>query len=204
MNQKSENPLRTALRRQRAELNQTDLTRAAERLDDNLARWLAGKRPFDLAAAYIACNGEIDPSMAVQRLRSSGSRTCLPVMNGQQLLFAPWDEHSRMVDGQFDIPVPAHDPAELISPSALDLVLVPLVAFDARGNRMGMGGGFYDRSFDFCHPDRYNPGQARPVLVGVAHEFQRVEALQPETWDVPMQVIITDQAIHEPPAEPAD
>ena len=80
----------------------------------------------------------------------------------------------------------------MLGPEAIDLVLVPLVAFDPQRNRIGMGGGFYDRSFAF----RKNPDQPRPVLIGVAHELQKVDLLEPEPWDVQLDMVVTDQAVY--------
>ena len=76
-------------------------------------------------------------------------------------------------------------------PWALDLVLLPLVAFDANGNRMGMGGGYYDRTFSFKSRGQSIPG---PKLIGLAHELQRVDRLPVENWDIPLAGIISDQA----------
>ena len=72
------------------------------------------------------------------------------------------------------------------------VVLAPLVVFDSNCNRIGMGGGFYDRSFEF----RKNPESKLPRLIGVAHEFQKVDQILPEDWDVRLDRIVTDQAIY--------
>ena len=80
----------------------------------------------------------------------------------------------------------------MLAPQALDLVLTPLTVFDAERNRIGMGGGFYDRSFAF----RKDPAHTRPRLVGVAHELQKVEHIEPEDWDVRLDLVVTDEAIY--------
>ena len=72
----------------------------------------------------------------------------------------------------------------------LDVVIAPLVAFDESLNRLGMGGGYYDRTFAFRKRARV---LRRPVLIGVAYSFQRVDRLQPENWDVPLDVVITEK-----------
>ncbi len=76
--------------------------------------------------------------------------------------------------------------APWINTRALDLVLAPLVAFDDQGNRLGMGGGFYDQHFGAL------PKRLHPLLVGVAHELQRAEALPAAPWDVPLDGILTE------------
>jgi len=77
-----------------------------------------------------------------------------------------------------------------MDPDQLDVVLVPLVAFDLTCNRIGMGGGFYDRSFEF----RKNT-PAPPTLVGVAHAFQQVKDVLAQPWDVPLDFVATDNGV---------
>ena len=93
---------------------------------------------------------------------------------------------------KFRLPEPDVDEAEMLAPEELDLVLVPLVVFDSERNRIGMGGGFYDRSFSF----RKNPESTTPVLIGVAHELQKVDQIIPQAWDVRLDMIVTDQAVY--------
>jgi 5-formyltetrahydrofolate cyclo-ligase len=75
----------------------------------------------------------------------------------------------------------------------LDLVLVPLVGFDARGNRLGMGGGFYDRHFAFLRNRR---AWRRPLLIGIAFDVQRVPRLSDAAHDVPLWGIVTERGIY--------
>ncbi len=75
----------------------------------------------------------------------------------------------------------------------LDVVLVPLVGFDDAGNRLGMGGGFYDRHFSFL---RSRTHFRRPRLIGVAYEMQRLPKLPTDPWDVPLWAVVTDRGIH--------
>ena len=93
---------------------------------------------------------------------------------------------------RFKLPEPDVTDAEMLEPESLDLVLVPLVVFDPQLNRIGMGGGYYDRSFEF----RKQPGCNVPALIGVAHELQKVDQLVPEEWDVRLDMVITDAAIY--------
>jgi 5-formyltetrahydrofolate cyclo-ligase len=90
------------------------------------------------------------------------------------------------------LPEPDVDDSEMLPPEALDLVLAPLVVFDSNRNRIGMGGGFYDRSFAF----RKNPEHKLPVLIGVAHELQKVDQIVPQEWDVRLDMIVTDRAVY--------
>ena len=74
----------------------------------------------------------------------------------------------------------------------LDLVLVPLVAFDDRGNRLGMGGGYYDQTFAFLSQRQH---YRRPTLLGVAYEFQRLVALPVQAWDIPLDGVATEKRV---------
>ncbi len=94
-----------------------------------------------------------------------------------------------MIKNIYGIREPKLIPANRRAAWALDLVLLPLVAFDALGNRMGMGGGYYDRTFSF---KSLRKGMTGPNLIGLAHEIQRVEKLPIESWDIPLTSIVTD------------
>lgn len=137
-------------------------------------------------AGYWAMDGEI--ALHAWQLNLPSSCTyCLPVLNGEQLAFAPWRPGDPLGSNRYGIPEPAATPATLLRPQDMALVVAPLVAFDASGARLGMGGGWYDRSFAF----RRN-GPAPPWLVGVGFELQRLDCLQAAEWDVPMDAVCTD------------
>jgi 5-formyltetrahydrofolate cyclo-ligase len=70
---------------------------------------------------------------------------------------------------------------------------MPLVAFDPSGNRLGMGGGFYDRTFSYLRNRKF---WTKPLLIGIAYEFQRLDSLTPSPWDVPLQAIATEKSLH--------
>src|SRR5690606_17806228 len=91
---------------------------------------------------------------------------------------------------RFGIPEPVIDGGALLEPAALDLVVVPLVGFDARCHRLGMGGGWYDRSFAFRHAR-----PAPPLLAGAGFAFQQVDGELPrEAWDVQLDAVCTDHS----------
>lgn len=166
------------------------------------AREQAGKRLFerisvmdeflqaDKIATYFAVNGEIDLTAIIDFALGMGKRVYLPNLDQQSLRFSPYFHDQKMRINKFKLPEPDVGDDEMIQPDQLDLVLAPLVVFDAEGNRIGMGGGFYDRSFAF----RKNPECTSPVLIGVAHELQRVDGIEPEDWDVQLDRVVTDQA----------
>lgn len=187
--------LRRRLRAQRRALSAEAQQRAAAALATQLAatRWF---RASQRVAAYIANDGEIDPAATVDRLRRARRQLYLPVLSPlrhDRLWFARFDADTPLTRNRLNIWQPLAPPRELRRAQALDLILLPLVAFDGAGNRLGMGGGFYDRSLAFLRGRRH---WRRPYIVGLAHEFQRVGSLSPDPWDVPLDGIVTDAATY--------
>ena len=139
---------------------------------------------------YLAQDGEIDPVFLAAGLRFSSRELMLPCVDPlgvNRLQFAPCTNQTFLRPNRFGIPEPAQK--KKIKPISLDLVLLPLVAFDHSGNRLGMGGGFYDRTFAF----RKNSKNLGPKLIGLAHGCQRVDSLQSTGRDIPLDGILTDQ-----------
>lgn len=193
MNQRIEQ--RALLRAERRRLSAAAQAEAARRLCANVTRlraFQASKR----IAAYLPNDGEIDPQPILAHAQHMGKHCYLPVLSPafhDRLWFAPLHPDARFVTNRFGIPEPAVHPAELLDARELDLIFLPLVAFDVRGNRLGMGGGFYDRSLAFLHLRRV---WRKPRLIGLAHDFQRVGALPAQPWDVPLQATATDRGIY--------
>ena len=158
----------------------------------------AGKHPLILRsqriAAYLASDGEIDPLPLLQSLWSAGKQVYLPVLvpfSPYKLWFARFSSGDILAYNRFGIPEPVQ--RHLIKPSALDLVLTPLVAFDVAGHRVGMGGGFYDRTFAFLQRRQH---WHKPSLFGLAYEFQKQSSIKPNSWDVPLDAIATEAHIY--------
>ncbi len=143
-------------------------------------------------AGYWAVRGELPLHEVVGALRRREQTYLLPVLDGAALRFAPFVMGAALNTNRFGIPEPAVEAQRLLAPEAVELVLVPLLAFDRRGNRLGAGAGFYDRSFSFLRAgERPRP----PVLVGVAYAFQETEALPAEDWDVRLDFIVTEREL---------
>lgn len=143
-------------------------------------------------AVYLANDGEIDPIVFATKLLHRGKTCYLPSLHPLKdghLWFANYV--SPRIKNRFGIEEPNHKIAPMINPKQLDVVLLPLVAFDRHGGRLGMGGGFYDRSFEFL-----GKGSAsKPKLIGLAHDFQEVDQLPIESWDIPLSAIVTNKEI---------
>jgi 5-formyltetrahydrofolate cyclo-ligase len=140
-------------------------------------------------AAYVAMGTEIDPAPLVQALLGAGRRVYLPkVRDAEPMHLVQLRAGARLRRGKRGVSIPA-----LRSPRAsvqrLDLVLLPLVAFDAAGTRLGTGGGAYDRLLARKHPSH------RPLLVGYAFAEQRVARIPREPWDRPLDAVITERGV---------
>jgi 5-formyltetrahydrofolate cyclo-ligase len=147
-------------------------------------------------AMYLANDGEIDTREVIDRCYQEDKQAFLPVVQQSEgrnwLLFGALTPETKFEPNSLGIAEPVLDRQSLLPADALDLVLVPLVGFDNRGSRVGMGGGFYDTTFEFLHKNQVN----RPRLVGVAHEIQRVERIEVESWDIPLPIVVTDRSIY--------
>ena len=130
-------------------------------------------------------DGEIDPTPVLHRALALGCGIHLPVitnLRSRRMRFVPLTDAGE----------PAA-PSAAIAPRWLDLVLVPLVGFDDRGNRLGMGAAFYDRHFAFL---RHRRAWRRPLLIGLAFELQRVDRLPVAPHDVPLWGIVTERGFY--------
>ena len=184
--------LRQRNRELRAGLDKDQLERAAVEVCERICA-LAEYQKANHIAAYFAVNGEISLAPVIDRALSEGKKIYLPNLDQKTLRFSPYDHAQKMRINRFKLPEPDVTDDEMLDPGDLDLVLAPLVVFDANCNRIGMGGGFYDRSFAF----RKDPASRSPVLIGVAHELQKVAQLHPEDWDVRLDMVVTDQATYD-------
>ena len=190
--------LREDLRRRRRALSDAERGDAAERLAERLLALPFAPRS-GLVAGYWACDGEIALD-AWQRRLPAACTYCLPVLGTDfRLHFAPWRPGDAMIRNRFGIPEPDVAASTLFEADAVALMVLPLVGFGPDGQRLGMGGGWYDRNLAFRH-DRPAP----PWLVGAAFELQRVDGLRAAPWDVPLDAVCTESATHDfrAPAHP--
>jgi len=148
-------------------------------------------------AFYYPVGNEANLLDLMFRAWSFGKKTFLPVLASFPKNNLWWIEHTdstSMYLNRFDIPEPAHSPhARRTKLRSLDVIFMPLLGFDLNGNRMGMGGGFYDRSLAKCY--RKNTNWHRPLRIGAAYSWQQVDTLPTEPWDIPLDAIVTDKGI---------
>jgi len=147
-------------------------------------------------ALYFAVNGELDPAPIMEKLWQTNHAVYLPILHNNDhgyMEFCQFNKENNKKDplqkNRFGILEPVKTKSKLIDPKQLDVVLMPLVAFDNQGNRVGMGAGYYDRSFNFLLNESR---PQKPLLIGLGYDLQRVELLKPNSWDVPLNVVITE------------
>lgn len=186
--------LRRIMRRRRRALSPAQQKQAARQLFRRVAT--SSLFRFSKRIAFsLANDGEIDPYLLLREAQRRGKRCYLPVLHPvgpARLQFREWEKGHPLHKNRFGIPEPRA--SKRSAPRALSLVLMPLVAFDAQGNRLGMGKGYYDRTFAFLG----RSVSRLPRLIGLAHECQRVEKLELEPWDLPLEAIVTDAAWYAP------
>ena len=177
---------------QRRALNRQTVRAAA--LDATRLFWsLPESRRAQRIGVYFAVRNEFDCGPLIDSAIARARQIYLPVLHRGELRFARYRTGDPLVQNRFRIPEPAGQNTAELAASELDLVLAPLVAFDGNGTRLGMGGGYYDRSFRFLQQRR---NWSKPRLFGLAYEFQRVDQLQRRAWDIPVHGVLTECAIH--------
>lgn len=183
----SKSQLRQDMRRRRQALEPLSQRAAAEAATNHLTHlpaWPGARR----IALYLANDGEVDTGPLAARCRDSGKQLFLPVIDQRNLLqFAEWVDGVELLPNRYGIPEPPDSSARC--PAAeLDILVLPLVAWDRGGGRLGMGGGFYDRAL---------AGIDGPVLVGLAHALQEVPQVPRDDWDITLDFVVTDSALHQ-------
>ena len=189
------NTLRKQLRLKRRQVSPGDRATCAKQLTQHLRheQLLLNSRHI---AVYLPADGEIDTGPLIEFLWSLGKSTYLPVLvpfADKRLWFSSFARDDALVTNRFGILEPERVHYRRIRAAALDLVLTPLVAFDASGHRLGMGGGYYDRSFLFLKRRHY---LRKPRLLGLAYEFQRTPRITPQPWDIPLDAVATENRVY--------
>ncbi len=185
--------LRRLLRKARRALSASEQRQAARGLYRQLAQHPLFRRARHISL-YLPTDGEIDPRLLLREAQRRGKHTYLPVLSAwprTRMVFQRIRPGEKLAPNRFRILEPRVKLAAQRKVWTLDLVLLPLVGFDMEGGRLGMGGGFYDRSLAYL---ARRQSWRKPTLLGLAHECQKVGKLNQASWDVPLQGTVTDRA----------
>lgn len=184
--------LRRQLKQQRRHLTAKQQQHAAQALarQFNTSPWRLRAKSL---AAYLPHQGEISPDEIMQAAAQLGCSCYVPVLHPiykNRLAFCQLTAQSKLKRNRFGIKEPDFRYAARRNPRFISVVLTPLVGFDHKANRLGMGGGFYDRSFEFVK--RWKAASDIPIQVGLGHHCQKVSQIPLEPWDLPLNGIISD------------
>ncbi|MCP1466152.1 MULTISPECIES: 5-formyltetrahydrofolate cyclo-ligase [Pseudomonas] len=184
--------LRRMLRKARRALTPSEQRQAAHGLYRQLAQHPLFRRAKHISL-YLPTDGEIDPRLLLRAAQRRGKATYLPVLSAwprTKMVFQRVKPGETLLPNRFRILEPRVNARRQRKVWALDLVLLPLVGFDDAGGRLGMGGGFYDRSLAYLARRK---SWRKPALLGLAHECQKVDRLAQASWDVPLAGTVTDR-----------
>lgn len=153
-------------------------------------------------ALYLPMRGEVDLRPCIGAGHRQGARVYVPRIAShrrRRMLFAPWTDGAARRTNAFGIVEP-RSVAGARPVLRLDVVVLPLVGFDSRGNRLGMGAGYYDRALR----RRLRPAARwrRPRLIGVAYACQQLPAIPASPWDVPLDLVVTERGVIVPRRDP--
>lgn len=182
--------IRAVVRQQRQSLSAEFQIQAAEQCADIIvnSNLLENKKNI---AFYISNDNELNLQPLIEHCLSNSINCYLPILNQQHLDFVIYNEHSEFTHNKYKIPEPvAKYDSDYISPEELDLVFLPLVAFNKNGQRLGMGGGFYDRTFAFLQNSVNNKN--KPILIGIAYNLQCINSMPNDPWDIKIHGVATE------------
>ncbi len=186
--------LRKALIKQRKGVSRQQQRHASKLISQRLVNSLLFLRSNRIAF-YFSNQVEVDTSIVLKKALAMGKACYFPILHPikhNEMWFGKYECGDPLTKNCFGIPEPYLLRRECAAPWSLDLVIAPLVAFDSRGNRLGMGGGFYDRTFSFLQKRMLS----KPKMVGLAYEFQHVTDLPAEEWDVSLDIVITEANLY--------
>jgi 5-formyltetrahydrofolate cyclo-ligase len=199
--------LRQSLRQRRRALGEGLRAAAAQAVADALPalpEWPRRRR----IALYLPADGELDPGTIARHCRQQARSLYLPRVDVRGIMsFSHWHPDAVLTANRYGIPEPPAC-ARRLEAAELDLIFMPLVGWDRRGNRLGMGGGYYDRALADARrtpagrasAGRASAGRASPesvpLLVGLAFSAQEVSQLPAQAWDIRLDFVLTERGLH--------
>jgi len=182
----SRSQLRKTIRQRRNALSDTEQVEAGLELTNNLTRHNKIQQASRIAI-YLSNDGELSTDTFIDWCWKNNKKVYLPVVHPfslGNLLFLRYQAGTQLINNRYGILEPELDVTKVCPLAELDVICTPLVAFDTTGARLGMGGGFYDRSLAHWQQTKLYP-------LGLAHNCQLVESVPVESWDVPLPEIMT-------------
>ncbi len=176
--------VRTETLHRREALSSEERTRLSQRIVDSTARWIQ-REGFDTVMLYLNMRSEVETTDLLEGLLNSGKQVCAPVVDTGQLELTPrqiQNLKTELVRHPYGMLEP-NETCPIFPTEHLQLIVVPGIAFDRNGYRLGYGKGFYDRFLMKC---------PHAIAIGLAYRVQLVENTFPQAWDVPVQHIFTE------------
>ena len=176
--------VRTETLRRREALASEERARLSQRIVNSALRWIQ-REGFDSVMLYLSMRSEVETTDLLEGLLNSGKQVCAPVINTEQVKLTPrriQNPNTELVRHRYGMLEP-NATCPIFPTEHLQLIVVPGIAFDRKGYRLGYGKGFYDRFLTKC---------SHAIPIGLAYQIQVVEDTFPQTWDVPVQHIFTE------------
>ncbi len=189
--------IRDKIQQRRKELDLVSIAQASQAVAAQVVQmreFLEGRR----LGAYLSIDNELDPLPILHCAQTLKKEIYLPVINAnsgkdsQLLEFHQYVVGDPLMKGLHGVSGPVHQSQFPSDITDLDFILVPLVAFDSHCNRLGRGAGYYDRTLNAVK----EKGGRMPYLIGLGYEFQKITQIATDKWDVPLDMVVTESAIH--------
>jgi len=187
--------IRKAIRAKRMELTSEAVERAAKAVATELVMHPSMINSQHIGF-YMTDENELDPAPLVHALQKQGKSFYLPAIppNQESISYYLYNTGDALLEDDNGILEPDITLAQPFATEDLDVILVPVVAFDPECNRIGRGAGHFDRTLEFCSK---NSGSKRPQLIGLAYEFQKIPKVVVNDWDIPLDFIFTEEAVYQ-------
>lgn len=188
---KNKNALRQALRKKRSALTHGEIHAKSHSAVMHFIHSPLFKNN-EYFACYLAQDNEIETSLFFEYIFQQKKKCYLPHLDKDHMNFASYELGDELIPNQYNILEPVVTGKNHRDAKDMDVILAPLVGFDDQGNRLGMGGGFYDRTLAFLHHKQHD----NPSVVGLAFDCQRADAIPTEAWDVRLDAVLTENGLH--------